>query len=149
MKASRGQSMRRASMTRLHSLLLAAGVALAASCEPQITILLVHAAGFAGTPEFVKFQVQERAAPAPEEFGPFSLQAIPAQQFAPVEPGTEFSIDVIGCPAAESDACIEPTSFNARGCTPDFITLGKDEQREIVIEIDNAVNGEAICPPEG
>ena len=143
MRDSRGASTPLASRALLA---LVAAVA-ASACQPQVEIVLVRAAGFDATPEFVKFQVKERGAPAAGEFGPFDLDAIPDEQFAPVVPGTEFYIDVIGCPAPEPENCVEPGSFNARGCTPTFISIGKDEVKSIEIVIDNAVNGDAICPP--
>ena len=115
------------------------------ACQPQVEIILVRAPGFEATPEFVKFQVKERGLDV-VEFGPFNLSAIPDEQFAPVTPGAEFYIDVIGCPDGDPALCVEAGSFNARGCTG-FITVGKDENKSIEIVIDNAVNGDAICPP--
>ena len=143
MRASRGASTRRA-FSRFSELAL---VALAASCQPQVEVILVRAEGFAGTPEFVKFQVKERGANTVEEFGPFDLDAIPDEQFAPIVPGTEFYIDVIGCPQPEPENCVDPGSFNARGCTPTFISLGKDEVRSVEIVMNDSVAGDAICPP--
>lgn len=140
MRDSRGASIR-------HAFELVALALLSGACQPQVEIILVRAPGFEATPEFVKFQVKERAAPAAKEFGPFDLDAIPDEQFAPVVPGTEFYIDVIGCPAPEPENCVEAGSFNARGCTPTFISVAKDEVKSIEIAIDNAVNGDAICPP--
>lgn len=150
MTVSHGASTRRGfNGSAMCALGVALGVALGAACQPQVEIILVRAAGFEATPEFVKFQVKQRGVDGVDEFGPFDLDAIPDEQFAPVAPGTEFSIDVIGCPAPEPQDCVEPGSFNARGCTPTFISVGKDEVKSIEIAIDNAVNGDAICPPQG
>lgn len=143
MKGSRGRSTRRGSRT-----LCALSALGALGCQPQLEVVLVRAPGFVGNFEFVKFQVKERGAEAAQEFGPFDFNAIPDEQFAPVVPNTEFYIDVIGCQESAPEDCADPLTFNARGCTQTFITLGKDETKTVEIVMDNAVNGDVLCPPE-
>jgi hypothetical protein len=139
MKASRG-----ASIPAAYSALVLS----CAACQPQIEIVLVKDADLVSAPPFVKFQVKERGAQDVAEFGPFDISAIPSEQFAPVVPGTEFFIDVIGCGDGDPALCVESNSFNARGCT-DFMTLAKAEVRSIEITLHNAAAGDLLCPPPG
>lgn len=117
-----------------------------AGCAPQLEIVLVKAPDLPASPPFVKFQVHERDKAEPAEFGPFSTGAIPDEQFAPVVPGTPFFIDVVGCQQAEPAECVEPERFVARGCS-DFLSLQRDEARNVVIEVHGAAEGAALCPP--
>lgn len=120
----------------------------AGACAPQLVITLEKDPALTQAPGFVKIQMGERGqAPEVSEFGPFDTAAIPDDQFAPIVPGTEFFIDVIGCNEGDAEKCNEPAEFNARGCTP-YISLGRDEvSREVIIIVKGAVEGDAECPP--
>lgn len=117
-------------------------------CAPQLIIALVKDPALQQSPTFVKFQIGERpTVPEVVEFGPFDTNAIPDEQFAPVEPGIEFFVDVIGCPDGDPVNCVDAASFNARGCTP-YITMGRDEaDRTVTITVKGALEGDAECPP--
>ena len=143
MKASRGAWIR-AACSATAIIVVAAGAG--AGCQPQLEIVLVRAADLEGRPTFVKFQVGQRGQEGVAEFGPFDVDAIPDEQFAPVTPGTEFFIDVIGCPDGDAANCRDAANFTARGCTP-FMTLGRDEVTTVTIEVHNAPAGDVLCPP--
>jgi hypothetical protein len=122
-------------------------VAGAAACEPQLRIVLVKADDLEVPPEFVKFQMRELDAEKAQEFGPFSAAGIPDDNFTPLEPGTPFYIDVIGCQTGKAEECAAPVSFVARGCTA-FISIGRDDPpREERIEVHRADVGAESCPP--
>lgn len=98
-------------------------------------------------PNFVLFQVGERLTfPEVSQFGPFDVNAIPDEQFAPVEPGAEFYIDVIGCSDGAVDACDQGSEFTARGCT-EYMVLQRDEIATIRIVVELPTAGDTHCPP--
>ncbi len=142
MKASRSAWIRASSSS---ALLLAVALT---GCAPQLEIELVKDPALGQVPGFVKFQMgrRDRVNNEVAEFGPFDTNAIPDEQFAPIEPDIEFFIDVIGCNSGVAAECAENGQFNARGCTG-FISLARDEVRTERIVVKGAVEGDAECPP--
>lgn len=119
----------------------------AAGCGPQLTLVLVRAGDLNATPPYVKLLIRQIDEAQPDVFGPFDVRTFPDEQVAPVPPDSPFYIDVIGCQTDASEECQDATSFVARGCT-DVLTLGRDSEVVVEVQVHSAAEGATICPPE-
>jgi hypothetical protein len=111
-----------------------------------VTLTLVAAPDLSVPPEFIRLVFRPQAA-EPIESEIFSVIALPDNEFAAVEPGVVFSVDVIGCTDNQRDACETEASFNARGCTGGLVR-GRNDPLAITVELHGAVQGNALCPVE-
>ena len=127
--------------------LLLGATGLAPACQPQLTLVLVRAEDLAATPPFVKLLIRQLDETQADVFGPFEVHAFPDEQLAPVPPGSQFFIDVVGCQTGAAAECEDTASFVARGCS-DILTLERDSAEQVEIEVHSAAQGATLCPPD-
>lgn len=119
----------------------------AASCSPQLEVVVVRAEGFTGPVQYVKLHVVAEGRSDPEVYGPFSTDAVLDEQFAAVPPETAFYIDIMGCLGPKPEECDDDVEFIARGCSAWQTLTGNETTRRVEVELDRAVVGAERCPP--
>jgi hypothetical protein len=91
----------------------------------------------------LRFIVRDLSADSPAVYGPVATGGTePLVVPATVTPGTDFYVDVWGCPSTER---CSPADVLARGCTP-VLNVQGDQSIEVVI-FDVSAAGAAACPP--
>jgi hypothetical protein len=115
-------------------------------CAPQVELVLVRGEGLEIAPSFIRLLVRPDGAERSLEYGPYTLTAVPAEEFADVPIGTLFYVDVFGCGDQVADNCNEEIEYTARGCSP-FVERERDEDLELRIEIFPPDVGNQRCPP--